>query len=108
MKTDEEVFYKFLGSKIASERNRFGITQEKLASVLGLSRVSIVNLEKGKQKPSIYQLYLITKEFDISLDSFFSSYDSNQRMKSEETVLGREIDEKSLLDLNNFLSKIKK
>jgi len=107
MKAEEELFYKLLGSKITSERNRFGITQEKLGEILGLSRVSIVNLEKGKQKPSVYQLYRIANKFNISLDSLSSSYQSNETNKSQDNVLGREIDEKSIMELKSFLSKIK-
>jgi DNA-binding XRE family transcriptional regulator len=107
MKTEEESFYKFLGSKIASERNRFGITQDKLGEILGLSRVSIVNIEKGKQKPSIYQLFKITIQFNISLDSFSSSYISQKDLQSPDSVLGQELDEKSIMELNSFISKIK-
>lgn len=106
MKADEELFYRFLGSKIASERNRFGITQEKLGEILGLSRVSIVNLEKGKQKPSVYQLYRIANKFEISLDALSSSYQPNEKTNSQDNILGREIDEKAIMELKSFLSKI--
>jgi DNA-binding XRE family transcriptional regulator len=107
MENNETLFYKYLGAKVASERGRIGWTQEKLGKFLGLSRVSIVNIEKGKQKPSVYQLHKISNKFNLSLDTFVPIGTLEVGVVSTEKILGLEIDEKTIIQLNNFLSKIK-
>lgn len=68
---DELSYYIALGQKITELRVRNGYTQEKLAEILNLSRVSIVNIEKGRQKPSIYLFYKIAYHFNISIADIF-------------------------------------
>ena len=43
---NENQFYEVLGSNISSIRIKKGLKQEELANHLGLSRPSIVNIEK--------------------------------------------------------------
>ena len=62
---NEEKFYLELGDRVKTERFRRDISQEKLAEELGLSRTSVANLEKGRHRPSIYQLMLIAEFFII-------------------------------------------
>ncbi|WCT11012.1 helix-turn-helix transcriptional regulator [Mucilaginibacter jinjuensis] len=107
MKIEEEAFYKVLGEKIASERKKVGMTQEQLGEILSLSRVSVVNIENGKQKPSIYQLYLIVEKFNVTLDSLTSAYHFSSSTDTE-NIQGREIDKRSLIEFSNFLNQIKK
>lgn len=42
-------FYELFGSKLAKARRAANITQEALSKSLGLSRTSVVNIEKGRQ-----------------------------------------------------------
>ena len=71
--SDEAIFYKNLGESIRDFRKKEKISQEILATHLGLSRISIVNIEKGKQKIQIYNLYLIAKYLKTSIDDLMPS-----------------------------------
>lgn len=62
---DIDLFYSDLGEKIKTERLRQRISQEELASYLGLTRSSVINLEKGRHRPSIYQLLQISAMLNI-------------------------------------------
>jgi DNA-binding XRE family transcriptional regulator len=42
-------FYREFGKKLAQARHAAKVTQEALAQAIGLSRTSIVNIEKGRQ-----------------------------------------------------------
>jgi len=64
-----------VGRLIRTLRNREGITQEELASKLNLSRLTIQNLEAGKN-PTIETLLIVLQYFD-QLNSF------NQYIESE-------------------------
>lgn len=47
-------FYETMGKRIKSRRKNQGETQEDLADALGISRVSMVNIENGKQRLPIH------------------------------------------------------
>jgi transcriptional regulator with XRE-family HTH domain len=58
MATPQGYFYRDFGSRLAEARRRAKITQEALSKAVGLSRTSIVNIEKGRQP---VQLHLVAK-----------------------------------------------
>ena len=47
---NDHAFYAEVGHRIKRARETLGITQEALASLVSLSRTSITNIEKGRQK----------------------------------------------------------
>jgi transcriptional regulator with XRE-family HTH domain len=62
---DSDKFYKQVGELIRDERLKRGRSQEELAKYLDLTRMSVINLEKGRHRPSIYQLLLTAEYFDL-------------------------------------------
>lgn len=53
---DSNTFYQQVGARIRDARNLALINQETLATQLGLTRASIINLEKGRHRPSLFML----------------------------------------------------
>jgi len=47
---DPEAFYREVGQNVRTKREQLGLTQEALASQVALTRTSITNIEKGRQK----------------------------------------------------------
>lgn len=45
-----------------------GISQEKIGKLLNMSKMAISHWEKGHSEPSIEQLKIIAKFFDVSVD----------------------------------------
>lgn len=45
-----------------------GISQEKFGKLLNMSKMAISHWEKGHSEPSIEQLKIIAKFFDVSVD----------------------------------------
>jgi transcriptional regulator with XRE-family HTH domain len=63
---EEEVsFNKYMALKIRELRKQRGITQEEFANRIGLTRASVVNIEKGRQILTMKNLYLICSFFQI-------------------------------------------
>ena len=60
-------FYRQLGDMIRQHRDRpdHRITQEQLAQRVGLSRVSVVNVEKGRQHLAVHQLYTFAAALNV-------------------------------------------
>lgn len=61
----QKAIYTKLGENIKQYREAAKIKQELLASYIGLTRISIVNIEQGKQKVQIHTLLEIAKYLQI-------------------------------------------
>ena len=57
-----------IGTKLKSARKKCGLTQEKAAEAVGVSRQTISNWENDKSYPDINSLVLLSSLFGISLD----------------------------------------
>lgn len=71
--TDTEKFYEIVGKKIKRERSLAQINQQELGRRIGKSRVSVVNMEKGKQTPPIHVIWSIAVALNTSIDRLFPS-----------------------------------
>ena len=60
-----------IGKKLKELRLQSSLTQEKLASILGISRVNYTRYETGKVRPDYETLLKIVDYYDIGLDDFF-------------------------------------
>ncbi len=54
------------GMIVLGSRERAGITQEELARRVGLTRTSITNIERGRQKVLVHTLYAISEALNTS------------------------------------------
>lgn len=95
-----------IGLRIRIARKDKSLSQEDLGLLVGLSRVSIVNIEKGKQSPPIHKLLTLCKKLQKPLSYFV-------RLNIEDEVypdyelprkLHDEIDEIPIGDVRMFIS----
>ena len=56
--------------KFRFEKNE--MTQQELADLVGVSRQTIISIERGKYKPSIELALLIARVFDTPVENIFS------------------------------------
>lgn len=64
---------KGMGSnKVKEVRCAQGITQEKLADAVGVSRQTIISLEKGNYVPSVLLAIRIARFFKTSVENLFN------------------------------------
>lgn len=91
--TDEEIteFYREIGARIRKYRKKIGMKPEMLAQQLGLTRPSIVNIEKGRHKPSIDTLLQISELLFVSYTELIPSTRSEggkiRSPKKSETII---------------------
>lgn len=52
-------------------RKKYGLSQEKLAETLGVSRQTIISIEKGKYDPSLPLAFEIAKTFHTTIENVF-------------------------------------
>ena len=58
-------------NKVEILRKEHGITQEKLADDLSVSRQTIISIEKGKYNPSLQLAFEISQYFDLKIEDIF-------------------------------------
>lgn len=57
-------FYKEIGIRVKELREKVGMKQEVLADSLGLTRASVINIEKGRHKPNLHTIIHISMLLD--------------------------------------------
>src|SRR5947209_8631317 len=82
-------FYLALGQRIASAR-RGHLTQEDLARKLGITRTSIINIEKGRQQVLVHTLTDIARALGIPAAALIPSQDELTVRLKDATKKGRD------------------
>ena len=54
---EKHSIYAELGRAVATRRKMVGLTQAEVAKAVGISRASIANIESGRQKVLLHQVY---------------------------------------------------
>lgn len=72
-KDNELEFYQQLGESLKEARVKANKSQDALAKCMGLSRVTIVNIEKGRQKVQLHNLVEAANFLNVKLDDLISS-----------------------------------
>lgn len=62
----DKQFYREFGRRIAALRAALGITQAEVAERLGVTRASVANIEGGRQKLYVHQLYALARALQLS------------------------------------------
>lgn len=67
VEAETERLYLIIRTRIRDFRRKSSLKQADLAKRIGLSRASIVNIEKGRQRPSLHVLYNIAQALSIEM-----------------------------------------
>jgi len=60
-------FYAEMGRRISTFRRKSNRTQDDLATSVGLTRTSLTNIERGRQRVLIHTIALIAEELSVDL-----------------------------------------
>ena len=86
-----------IGNRLFELRKKQGITQEKLAEQLNVSRQSVSNWELDKSLPDTDKLFVLAQIYDVSLDYIAygneNTIDDTQKQAYEKSLIsGTETD----------------
>ncbi len=59
-------------NKLRTVRDAKSLTQEELAAAVGVSRQTIISIEKGKYVPSVVLAMNIARHFGMSVEDIFN------------------------------------
>jgi transcriptional regulator with XRE-family HTH domain len=65
--------YVEFGKLVRGYRKRSNLTQDDLAERVGLSRTSITNIELGRQKVLLHQVFMLAKSLGVNPDALLPS-----------------------------------
>ena len=68
------------GQKLAKARKSRSLTQKELANLVGVSRVTVANMEGAKQNVQLAQVYSIAQALDISSNELLPNSSELQHM----------------------------
>ena len=77
-----ESIYPQVGQKMRQLRTERCLSQKDLAQAIGLSRTSVVNIERGRQKILLHTLYDIADVFEVPVTDLLPA-----RVGAEERML---------------------
>jgi transcriptional regulator with XRE-family HTH domain len=72
-------FYVKLGDSIRRRREESRLTQAELGESLGLSRTSVTNIERGRQRLLIDQFQRVCNVLGVSTDTLLAGLDAEER-----------------------------
>ncbi|MCA1318308.1 helix-turn-helix transcriptional regulator [Bacillus tianshenii] len=58
-------------NNVTKYRNKLGYSQDRLAEKLGVSRQTIISIEKGKYNPSLPLALIIARLFEAKVEDIF-------------------------------------
>lgn len=58
-------------------RTRMGLTQQELADRVGVSRQTIISLERGRYNPSITLAFQLARQFQVAIEDLFIYSEEN-------------------------------
>jgi len=69
-------------TKLKVYRAMHNITQEDLANAIGVTRQTVIAMEKGKYNPSLALAFKIARYFKVKIEDVFV-YDQNNKKANE-------------------------
>lgn len=58
-------------NRLKDLREKFNLTQEELASKVGVSRQTIISLERGRYSPSLILAFKLARVFSLTIEEVF-------------------------------------
>ena len=99
---------KLLGKRVQEVRRKNGLTQERLAELVGLDTSSVSNIENGKYFPTADNLDKILKVLKLSPEELFIlSHHKNPDNMMEEMVEAMKQNEELVRLLYKFYNTVK-
>lgn len=84
-----KIYIRTFSSKIKTLREEKNLTQEELAERLGISRQSVISVERGKNLPSLPLALRIAEIFEQSFDELFFGKENKISREGNEKFFGQ-------------------
>lgn len=86
---DYQAFYAEVGRRIRQAREKRGLSQEALASAVSLTRTSVTNIEKGRQKFLVHTLVDLARSLRVEPTTLLPESGITQEKELDELLKDR-------------------
>ena len=99
-----------IGIRIKKIRKSKGLTQEKLAELVGINSKYLSSIERGKENPTLNTVLKLAESLDVNPNEIFQDIhiDNPQKIKRRINTLLKRADEDQLRGIYKILSMILK
>lgn len=73
---NKEKFNKKFGQFVSKKRTELGMTQSKLASLIGNNAQNISRLERGEVSTTLFWLTMLAKAFEVKLSELIEEFEN--------------------------------
>jgi len=102
---NQQFFYKTVGRKVRQEREKRGLTQEALGSLVSLTRASVTNIENGRQKILLHTLIGLAAALKVSASDLLPSPESNLISDIDEQQFPEDLSEREREWIKSIVAK---
>jgi transcriptional regulator with XRE-family HTH domain len=95
---DQKSFYEEVGKRISKIRLQRQLTQEALAVSVKLTRTSITNVERGRQKLPLYTLALIAESLRVECSELLPKTKEADPINIELSIADRSPSERAFIE----------
>lgn len=99
-------FYVEVGRRIRQARENLGISQQELASQVSLTRTSVTNIEKGRQKFLAHTLVDLASALQVDLMSLLPKHVFAPATELDELLENHPLEEKKWIKAALVLTKV--
>ena len=71
---DSALVYRQFGKLVREHRQRLGLRQDQVGEAVGLSRTSITNIEQGRQKVLLHQVFLLAESLQVNPEALLPEW----------------------------------
>ena len=96
--------YRIVGAAVAARRKKLRLKQAEVAEQIGLTRASLANIESGRQKIMLHQIYKLATalKFDSIIDLVPPSFSFEEAIGPLKLV-GSEVNDQQKAQIEQFL-----
>lgn len=87
MSNDTELLYFVIGKRIKAAREKANLRQIDLAEKVGLTRTSIVNIEQGKQRIQLAEIYRVALALGLNLTDLLPECTDRMLMSHSDALI---------------------
>lgn len=102
-----DAFYIHVGEKVRFQRKKARMNQETLSRHLNLSRTTIINIEKGRQRLSLEHAWLTAKILTISIEDLLPPTETKTVNEWADEVKKSDVSLMEKKGVINWISKVK-
>lgn len=90
---DSQEFYLEVGHRVRQARQKIGMSQQALASLVSLTRTSVTNIEKGRQKFLAHTLLELALALQVEPETLLPNKQDNSETELDDLLKNHSFEE---------------